>query len=206
MRSPGCSECWRIRLRPRPERRRSAGRSGHIPPPGVYRHRRRRARCGPLAQCPHRRQPRLHRGERAQWLRPGPYASGLEVGQGMYLRRGFTATGSGGDGAVRLVGAHIGGSLVGDGAKLCNDSGPALDADGLQVDQDMVARGEFTATGAGELGGSACQALTSAAASNVTGRGCATTPAPPWPPTASRSARACTSPAGSLPPAGVRVW
>jgi hypothetical protein len=83
---------------------------------------------------------------------PALNASGLEVGQGMYLRRGFTATGSGGDGAVRLVGAHIGGSLVGDGAKLCNDSGPALDADGLQVDQDMVARGEFTATGAGELG------------------------------------------------------
>ena len=83
---------------------------------------------------------------------PALHASGLEVGQGMYLRRGFTATGSGGDGAVRLVGAHISGSLVGDGAKLCNDSGPALDADGLQVDQAMVARGEFTATGAGELG------------------------------------------------------
>ncbi len=83
---------------------------------------------------------------------PALNASGLEVGQGMYLRRGFTATGSGGDGAVRLVGAHIGGSLVGDGAKLCNDSGPALYADRLQVDQDMFPRAEFTATGAGELG------------------------------------------------------
>ena len=81
---------------------------------------------------------------------PALHASGLEVGQGMYLRRGFTATGSGGDGAVRLVGAHIGGSLVGDGAKLCNDSGPALAAYSLQVGQGMYLTGGFAATGGGE--------------------------------------------------------
>ena len=55
----------------------------------------------------------------------------------MFLRGGFTATGSGGDGAVRLIGAHIGGQLDCTGADLRNDSGPALVADGLQVGQDM---------------------------------------------------------------------
>jgi hypothetical protein len=42
----------------------------------------------------------------------------------MYLAGGFTATGSGGDGAIRLVGARIGGHLICDGADLRNDSGP----------------------------------------------------------------------------------
>ena len=46
-------------------------------------------------------------------------------------------------------GAHIGGQLDCDGAKLRNDSGPALAADGLQVGQDMYLRGGFTATGGG---------------------------------------------------------
>jgi hypothetical protein len=53
------------------------------------------------------------------------------------------------DGAVRLVGAHIGGSLHCDGAALCNDSGPALAADGLEVGQDLLLREGFTATGSG---------------------------------------------------------
>ena len=51
------------------------------------------------------------------------------------------------DGAVDLTGAHIGGSLGCHGAHLRNDSGPALAADGLQVDQDMYLRDSFTATG-----------------------------------------------------------
>ena len=37
-------------------------------------------------------------------------------------------------GAVRLAGARIGGHLDCDGASLRNDSGPALNADGLQVE------------------------------------------------------------------------
>ena len=81
---------------------------------------------------------------------PALAADGLQVGQDMYLSGGFTATGSGGDGAVRLLGAHIGGQLDCDGAELRNDSGPALAADGLQVDQAMFLRGGFTATGSGE--------------------------------------------------------
>ena len=70
----------------------------------------------------------------------------------MYLRGGFTATGAGEDGAVHLLGAHIGGQLDCTGATLSNDSGPALNADGLQVGQDMYLTGGFTATGAGEDG------------------------------------------------------
>ena len=42
---------------------------------------------------------------------PALSADGLQVGQDMFLRGGFTATGSGEDGAVRLNGAHIGGQL-----------------------------------------------------------------------------------------------
>ena len=68
----------------------------------------------------------------------------------MFLRGGFTATGAGEYGAVRLTGAHIGGSSECDGASLRNDSGPALNADSLQVDQAMFLRGGFTATGAGD--------------------------------------------------------
>jgi hypothetical protein len=78
---------------------------------------------------------------------PALNADSLRVDQGMYLKDGFTATGSGGDGAIRLVGAHIGGHLICDGADLRNDSGPALDAYSLQVGQGMHLFDGFTATG-----------------------------------------------------------
>ena len=68
----------------------------------------------------------------------------------MFLRYGFTATGSGGNGTVYLVGAHIGGHLDCTRAELRNDSGPALDAYSLQVGQGMYLAGGFTATGGGE--------------------------------------------------------
>ena len=80
---------------------------------------------------------------------PALAADGLQVGQDMYLGRGFTATGSGQDGAVRLLGAHIGSMLDCTGATLGNESGPALAADGLQVGQDMYLSHGFTATGGG---------------------------------------------------------
>jgi len=68
----------------------------------------------------------------------------------MFLRRGFTATGTGKAGAVRLRGANIGGQLSCTGAGLRNDSGPALDAHGLQVGQDMSLSDGFTAAGSGD--------------------------------------------------------
>ncbi len=82
---------------------------------------------------------------------PALYADRLQVDQAMFLRDGFTATGSGELGAVRLIGAHIGGHLDCTGADLRNDSGPALVAYGLQVGQDMYLSGGFTATGGGEV-------------------------------------------------------
>jgi hypothetical protein len=68
---------------------------------------------------------------------PALSAEGLQVGLGMFLRNGFTATGSGRAGAVRLPGAHISIHLDCTEAQLRNDSGPALAADGLRVDQDL---------------------------------------------------------------------
>jgi hypothetical protein len=82
---------------------------------------------------------------------PALVAENLQVGQGMYLRGGFTATGGGELGAVRLLGAHISGQLNCTGATLGNDSGPALAADSLQVGQAMFLRG-FTATGSSDRG------------------------------------------------------
>jgi hypothetical protein len=83
---------------------------------------------------------------------PALVADSLQVGQGLYLNNGFTATGSGVFGAVRLVVAHIGGNVDCSGAHLRNESGPALNADSLQVDQSMHLTGGFTASGSGGLG------------------------------------------------------
>ena len=80
---------------------------------------------------------------------PALNASSLQVDQAMLLVGGFTATGAGADGAVTLASAHIGGQLWCDGASVRNDSGPALNASSLQVDQAMLLRGGFTATGPG---------------------------------------------------------
>ena len=83
---------------------------------------------------------------------PALVADGLQVGLDMFFREGFTATGSGEFGAVRLTGAHVGGSLLCDGAQLRNDSGPALVAYGLHVGQSVFLRRGFTAIGVGDRG------------------------------------------------------
>ena len=83
---------------------------------------------------------------------PALNADSLHVDQDMYMRGRFTATGAGKAGAVRLSGARIGGSLECDEAQLRNDSGPALYADRLQVDQSMFLRDGFTAIGNGGNG------------------------------------------------------
>ena len=48
---------------------------------------------------------------------------------------------------VDLVGAHIGGQLYLNDVTLAGDSGPALRADGLQVDRSMFCNGSFRADG-----------------------------------------------------------
>jgi adhesin HecA-like repeat protein len=62
-------------------------------------------------------------------------------------RGSFMLDGSHATGEVSLIGAHIGGQLTLAGAKLTNDSGPALNADGLRVDQSMLCDEGFAATG-----------------------------------------------------------
>ena len=79
---------------------------------------------------------------------PALDANTLHVGQNMRLAGEFT--GSGDDGAVSLLGARIGVQLDCSGAKLRNDLGPALLAQGLQVGQHMFLRDGFTAVGGGE--------------------------------------------------------
>ena len=105
-------------------------------------------------------------------------SDGLRVDGTMFCRNGFTAQGE-----VRLPGAQIGGRLYFDGAKLSNPGGRAFVASRLTVGQDMFCRKQkvpehgqpFARRGRGRPGA----APTSAATSNVTGRSCATTPAPP---------------------------
>jgi len=82
---------------------------------------------------------------------PALRADGLRVGQSVFLYR-FTATADSDAGAVRLLGAHIGDQLECDGARLRNDSGPALAADGLQVARNVFLRNVFIARGRGDLG------------------------------------------------------
>jgi hypothetical protein len=53
--------------------------------------------------------------------------------------------------AVRLPGAHLG-TLACSHATIRNDSGPALGADGLRVDQAVFFKGRFNAVGTGETG------------------------------------------------------
>ncbi|MEV0066649.1 hypothetical protein [Amycolatopsis sp. NPDC050768] len=83
---------------------------------------------------------------------PALSADGLQTGYSVTLYGGFSATGAGEDGAVRLTGAHIGSQLSFGSATLHNDSGPALDADGLRTDGAMLLDDGLSATGAGEFG------------------------------------------------------
>ncbi len=83
---------------------------------------------------------------------PALNAAGLQVDQTAFLWKGFEAVGAGERGTVRLRGARIGGRLDCSGAKVSNESGPALLADSLEVDQDVFLREGFEAVGAGERG------------------------------------------------------
>jgi hypothetical protein len=71
----------------------------------------------------------------------------LKVNDNVILRGGFTANGAGPDGAVRLVGAGIGGRLDCSDATITNPSGPALNGEHLQVGGNVLLRAAFTADG-----------------------------------------------------------
>jgi adhesin HecA-like repeat protein len=78
---------------------------------------------------------------------PGCHLPGLSADQirlvgNLEFNDGFTASGG-----VRLLGAHVGGQLLLDGARLGNPGGYALQADGITVDQDMFCGEGFIAEG-----------------------------------------------------------
>ena len=69
----------------------------------------------------------------------GPVLSAerLRVDIGMFLGGGFTATGKGAGGVVRLLGAAVAGQLSFQGAQLINSTGPALSAGNMTVGHDF---------------------------------------------------------------------
>ena len=79
---------------------------------------------------------------------PALFADGLQADSD--LRIDVCVTGSGEEGAVRLLGARVGGQLGLRGASPMRD-GPALFADGLQADSDLRIDGARV-TGSGEEG------------------------------------------------------
>jgi hypothetical protein len=83
---------------------------------------------------------------------PALHADRLQTDSGVLLDEGFTAEGTNVRGAVRLLGARIGGPLVPSSATLRNPTGPALNAEGLQTDSDVYLDEGFTAEGAGDDG------------------------------------------------------
>ncbi|MGI5521101.1 hypothetical protein ACQEUX_09100 [Micromonospora sp. CA-259024] len=91
----------------------------------------------------------------ARWensIGPALDADGLTVDQSVFLNDGFTATSASARGTIRLLGAHIGGQLNCGGARLENTVGPALNADNLRADQDVLLWNGFSATSASEQG------------------------------------------------------
>ncbi|MCG5440737.1 hypothetical protein [Micromonospora foliorum] len=83
---------------------------------------------------------------------PALDADGLTVDQSVFLNDGFTATSASARGTIRLLGAHIGGQLNCGGARLENTVGPALNADNLRADQDVLLWNGFSASSASEQG------------------------------------------------------
>lgn len=69
----------------------------------------------------------------------------------LVVLNGTAVVGHGACGAVSLAGAHIT-RVECDGAVFFNDSGPALFAEAVQVEQDMFLRGGFRGSGAGDAG------------------------------------------------------
>ncbi|MGH3627657.1 MAG: hypothetical protein ACRDRL_09485, partial [Sciscionella sp.] len=76
----------------------------------------------------------------------------LQVDGGLFLDKGFEATGHGDLGAVRLFGAHITGQMSMQGAKLTNEAGPALHGEDLRVSAGLICDKRLRAAGHGELG------------------------------------------------------
>lgn len=81
---------------------------------------------------------------------PALNADSLRVEQSVFFRGRFEAVGAGESGAVNLTGAHVGSQLDCSGLSARNESGPALNADSLRVEQSLLLRDRFEAVGGGE--------------------------------------------------------
>lgn len=81
---------------------------------------------------------------------PALLADDLHVDRSLHMRAGFQATGTGESGAVRLLGAHIGGQVDATGARLRNDTGSALDLERMRVGENAFLRHGFEAVGGGD--------------------------------------------------------
>lgn len=82
---------------------------------------------------------------------PAWLAEGLQIGSYLHLGEGFDASGAGDKGAVNLSAAHIVGYLDCVGATLRNDSGPALVAELMRVEQWVLWDDRFSANGTSEF-------------------------------------------------------
>lgn len=78
---------------------------------------------------------------------PALILDNARVDGGILMGDGFTATGHGDDGAVRMVDAQVGGQVDLTGATLANPSGSALVANRIAVKGDLFLRGAFSARG-----------------------------------------------------------
>ncbi|WP_143229572.1 hypothetical protein [Actinophytocola xanthii] len=92
----------------------------------------------------------LEGGEITNITGPALRADSLRVERGLFLRNAALA-GAGESGAVRLLGAQVGGQLGLEGGEITNITGPGLHADALRVDGDLFLR-NAALRGAGESG------------------------------------------------------
>jgi hypothetical protein len=83
---------------------------------------------------------------------PALSAESVQVSQHLLLRGNFEAHGTGSEGAVALSTAQIGGSLNCNGGKIYSNTGPALNADSIQVSRNALFRRNFKAHGSGKMG------------------------------------------------------
>lgn len=83
---------------------------------------------------------------------PALSADDLEVSGDIFFRANFAGIGSGIGGAVRLPGAHIGGQVVAEESEFRNDAGPALFAEAVRVDGDLLLQPSLTMAGHGSRG------------------------------------------------------
>jgi uncharacterized protein YjbI with pentapeptide repeats len=79
-------------------------------------------------------------------------ADHLRTGGGLFLNHGFQADGGGDGGAVRLSGAVIGGLADLGTAQLTNSGGPALVADYLRTESNLMLNQGFRARGVKDTG------------------------------------------------------